>query len=76
MTELLNFDAVEIYVRGRGWPSADTVSVNDEPNPWLAQHWNLTKQGQIYKHDRAKAMRLARAAGHKDILTARRKNAK
>jgi hypothetical protein len=68
-------DGTKIYITGPSWPS--TVNVNDAPvNPWSKQHWNLTHQGQIYRHDRANAMRLARAAGHKDALSARFKNAK
>jgi hypothetical protein len=51
--------------------------VGDAPaNPWSKQHWNLTRQGQIYRQDQAEANRLARAAGHKDALSARRENAK
>jgi hypothetical protein len=63
--------ATEIYITGPSWPSAATVNVNDV-NPW-SQHWNLTHQGQIYKRDRDKAMRMAQAAGP---LSARRENAK
>lgn len=33
------------------------------PNPWTAEGWNLTEQGQILRADRAKAERLAKAAG-------------
>jgi hypothetical protein len=69
--------ATEIYVTGPSWPSAATVNVNDAPaNPWSKQHWNLTRQGQIYRQDQAKANRLAQAAGHKDALSACRENAK
>jgi hypothetical protein len=50
--------------------------LNDAPNPWSRQHWNLTQQGHIYKLDRDKAMRMAQAAGHEDVLTARFENAK
>lgn len=35
----------------------------NEQNPWSKDHWNLTAQGQILKTDRAKAERLAKAAG-------------
>jgi hypothetical protein len=67
--------ATEIYIRGPGWPS--TVNVNDAPaNPWSKQHWNLTGQAQIFKRDQDEANRLARAAGHKDALSARIANAK
>lgn len=63
--------AVETYVTGPSWPRTAAVDVNDTPmNPWSKQHWNLTRQGQIYKQDQAKAMRLAQAAGHKDALSA------
>jgi len=34
-------------------------------NPWSAKGWNLTKQGQVVKQDRAEADRLAAAAGVK-----------
>jgi hypothetical protein len=67
-------DATEIAVRGPGWPS--TAKKNDAPNPWSKQHWNLTNQVRIYKRDQAEADRLARAAGHKDALTARIANAR
>jgi hypothetical protein len=70
-----NDGATEIYVRGPGWPG--TVNVDDAPvNPWSKQHWNLTRQGQIYRQDKAEADRLARAAGHRDALSARIANAK
>jgi len=69
--------ATEIYVTGPSWPSAAATNVNETPmNPWSKQHWNLTRQGQIYKRDRDKAMRMAQAAGHKDALSARFENAK
>jgi hypothetical protein len=32
-------------------------------NPWSAEHWNVTKQGQVAKADFALATRLAKAAG-------------
>jgi hypothetical protein len=67
-------DATEIAVRGPGWPS--TANVNDAPNPWSKQHWNLTGQAKIIKRDRAEADRLAQAVGHRDALSARLKNAK
>ena len=67
-------DATEIYVRGPGWPS--TATENDAPNPWSKQHWNLTNQAKIFNRDQAEADRLARAAGHKDALSARVKNAR
>jgi hypothetical protein len=65
----------EVYITGPSWPSAATVNVIDV-NPWSKQHWNLTHQGQIYKRDPDKAMRLAQAAGHKDARSARFKNAR
>ena len=53
------------------------VNVKDAPsNPWSKQNWNLTRQVQILKSDQAEADRLAQAAGHKDAMTARLKNAK
>jgi hypothetical protein len=45
-------------------------------NPWTAQHWNSTAQGQIYKADQARATRLAQAAGHSGPIGARIENAK
>jgi len=64
--------AAEIYVTGPSWPSTAAADVNETPvNPWSKQHWNLTRQGQIYKQDHAKALRLAQAAGHKDPIGAR-----
>ena len=63
------------YIRGPGWPTDTTVS--DSPlNPWSKRNWNLTAQVKILKRDRAEADRLARAAGHKDALSARLKTAK
>ncbi len=69
------FDGAEPYVRGPGWPSTATVS-DASPNPWSKQHWNLTGQAKIFKRDQAEANRLAQAAGYKDALSARLKNAK
>lgn len=34
-------------------------------NPWTKEHWNLTKQAEIVKKDRATADRMAQAAGKK-----------
>ena len=69
--------ATEIYVTGPSWPSAARVNVGDAPaNPWSNQHWNLTRQGQIYRQDQAEANRLAQAAGYKDALSARFESAK
>jgi len=45
-------------------------------NPWSKEHWNLTDQARLYKRDQAEANRLAQAAGHKDAMSARLKNAK
>lgn len=33
------------------------------PNPWSSDTWNLTEQGNILRSDRARAERLAKAAG-------------
>ena len=63
------------YIRGPGWPTDATV--NDAPfNPWSRENWNLTSQAGILKRDRGEANRLARAAGHKDAMSARIANAK
>jgi hypothetical protein len=69
------FDGVVPYVRGPGWPSTATVS-NASPNPWSRQNWNLTGQAKIFKRYQAEAIRLARAAGHRDALSSRFENAK
>jgi len=66
----------EVFITGPSWPRTATVNGNDAPNPWSKEHWNLTEQCQIYKRDRAMGIRLAQAAGHADVLTARRENAK
>ena len=69
--------ATEIYITGPSWPSAARVNVGDAPaNPWSKQHWNLTRQGQIYRRDQAEANRLAQASGHRDALSARFENAR
>jgi hypothetical protein len=68
--------AAEVYITGPSWPSTAGGNVNDAPmNPWSKQHWNLTRQGEIYKRDQAKAMRLARVAGHSDPISAHFENA-
>lgn len=36
---------------------------NQTSNPWSGANWDMTKQGEIYKQDSAKADQLARAAG-------------
>jgi hypothetical protein len=52
------------------WPAS--VGANSEggkggeqgaDNPWTAEGWNVTNQGKIYSGDRAKAERMAKAAG-------------
>jgi hypothetical protein len=54
-----------------------TVDVNDPPpNPWTKAHWHLTSQARIILRDQAEADRLARAAGHKNWLSARIATAK
>jgi hypothetical protein len=75
-SELSFESATEVYVTGPSWPSTAGVSVSDAPmNPWSKQHWNLTRQGEIYRQDQAKAMRLARVAGHNHPISARFENA-
>ncbi len=39
-------------------------------NPWTIKGWNMTKQGQIFRKDKAEATRLAEAAGVKLGATA------
>lgn len=41
-----------------------------EPNPFGKSHWNKTTQARMIRDDRAKAERLARAAGFSDITAA------
>lgn len=36
-----------------------------EANPWSAEGWNMTKQGEIFKKDPTRAEQLAKAAGTK-----------
>lgn len=50
---------------GGGGGSGPAVRGDDSLNPWSKEHWNLTKQGAILKTDRARAERLASAAGKK-----------
>lgn len=45
---------------GGGGGGGDT-----DPNPWKAETWNITKQGQMFKADPEKARRMAAAAGKK-----------
>ena len=50
---------------------ASNDEANDAPaNPWTDEHWNLTRQAQIYRQDQAMAMRLVQAAGYKDPISA------
>lgn len=41
-------------------------------NPFTADNWNMTQQGQLINNDPAKADQMARSAGHADALTARK----
>jgi hypothetical protein len=52
------------------------TALSDAGNPWSKQFWHLTNQARIIKRDQAEADRLARAAGHRDALSARLKTAK
>lgn len=47
-----------------------------EPNPFGKAHWNMTAQGKLMAADAAKADRLAKAAGHKDAVSAKQADAK
>ncbi len=47
---------------GGGKPPAPKVPGSDQ-NPWSKEHWNLTRQGQIFTQDRSRAEKLAKAAG-------------
>ena len=37
------------------------AGLNDK-NPWTKEHWNLTRQGEIFKRDPIKAEQLKRSA--------------
>lgn len=50
--------------------------VDSKDNPWSAVHWNMTSQGRIRAADPAKADRLAKLAGHKAAVGARKEQAK
>jgi hypothetical protein len=50
------------------------TTLTDAANPWTKQFWHLTNQARIILRDQAEADRLARAAGHKDWLSARVRN--
>ena len=56
--------------RPHWWPAATGGGANGgsngggfASNPFSAQHWNMTKQGEAIKEDRSKAERMAAAAG-------------
>jgi hypothetical protein len=40
-----------------------TKPISIDQNPWSKEFWNLTKQGELVRTDRAKAEKLAKAAG-------------
>jgi len=46
------------------WPAPKSNREYTE-NPWTASHWNLTRQGAIYRESPERAERLAKAAGLK-----------
>jgi hypothetical protein len=48
---------------GTGTGKQGTGNKSNEPNPWSKDTWNLTQQGQLLMTDRAKAEKLAKAAG-------------
>lgn len=48
-----------------GTPNKSGKTSFGEPNPWDDKSLNLTEQGRIIKEDRAKAEKLAKAAGKK-----------
>jgi len=43
--------------------AADLLKVGASTNPWSAEGWNITSQGNAFKADPALAARLAKAAG-------------
>ncbi|HRQ25799.1 hypothetical protein [Hyphomicrobium sp.] len=58
------------WVQGEGsaFLPAPTSRVTDTgPNPFTKTHWNKTNQARILKVDRARADRLAKAAGFKSL---------
>jgi hypothetical protein len=49
---------------GGGGAGGGMSGINGDKNPWSAEHWNLTAQGQIIReHGRTKADELAKLAG-------------
>lgn len=63
------------------WPPSKGAGADNDPggaggddlgtgNPWTIKGWNMTKQGQIFRNDKAEAERLAKAAGVKLGATA------
>lgn len=59
-------------VRPHWWPASTGggaggggANFGGADNPWSADHWNMTKQGQLVRSDRALAEKMALAAGSK-----------
>lgn len=47
---------------GGGRGTAQRQQILDK-NPWTKEHWNITEQGKLFKTDRVRAEKLAKAAG-------------
>lgn len=77
IAEWVQTDAAKLFVeapKGGGAPGSGDRSDNGT-NPWSHKSWNATVQGRVFVSDKAKAERLAKAAGHKAAIGARRENA-
>lgn len=48
---------------GAGGSGQRSGGVGGGKNPWSAEHWNMTEQGNIYKADKDRAEKLAKQAG-------------
>jgi hypothetical protein len=68
--------AETVYVTPPEWGAVASAHEMAPENPWSKQHWNVTRQGLVFKQDETKAHRLARAAGHKTAVGARLEHAK
>jgi multidrug efflux pump subunit AcrA (membrane-fusion protein) len=62
--------------RGGDADGSNKGGKSPEGNPWTKAGWNMTQQGAIYAADAARADRLAKAAGHKQAISASKVNAK
>lgn len=65
-------DGKEYVSKATGLDSKGSDSRRMEGNPFAKASWNKTEQGGLIRSDRAKAERLAKAAGFKDLDAAAR----